>query len=220
MKKILIITSFILLIDQGVKIYIKTHFKIGEIFSIFGFLEFLFIENPGMAYGINLYSGYNGKIILSLIRFFFSLFILIWANKNIVRGASHYFIIPISLIFAGAVGNLLDNLFYGLIFDKGTTFSKQLNTWISYQGISKLNINFNNGYSFFMGGCVVDMISFSTIYCPKWIPFLGGENLNFLNPIFNIADISIVTGIILLSFSFKKAFNHENEIKKILDNIK
>lgn len=210
----------ILLIDQGLKIYIKTHFKIGESFSIFGFLEFLFTENPGMAYGMNLYSGYKGKIILSLIRFFFSLFILIWAHNHIVKGASYNFIIPISLIFAGAIGNLIDNIFYGLIFDTGTIFSKQLNSWIPYQGISKLIINFSHGYSFIMGGCVVDMISFSTFYFPKWIPFLGGKSLAFLNPIFNIADISIVLGILLLSFSFKQAFNHEDQIKKILNNIK
>lgn len=219
MKKFLIITFFVLLIDQIFKVYIKTHFRIGESLSIFGFLEFLFIENPGMAYGLNLYSGYQGKIILSLIRLFFSILILLWSNNNIRRGASYYFIIPISLIFAGAVGNLIDNIFYGLIFDTGTIFSKELNTWISYQGISKLTL-FNKGYSFILGGCVVDMISFANFYLPKWIPFIGGKNLDFFNPIFNIADTSITIGILLLSLLFKKAFNHENKIKNILRTIK
>lgn len=212
MKKFFIISFLILLIDQSLKFYIKTHFKIGESLSIFGFLEFLFVENPGMAYGIKLYSGYQGKIILSLIRFFFSIYILLWTNDHIKKGASYYFLIPISLIFSGAVGNLIDNIFYGLIFDKGTIFSQKLNTWISYPGISKLT--FKNGYSFILGGCVVDMISFSNFHFPKWMPFIGEKNLYIFNSIFNIADTSITLGILLLSFFFNKAFNHENKIKQ------
>lgn len=218
MKKFFIITFLVLLIDQSLKIYIKTHFKLGENVYIFGILEFLFIENPGMAYGWSLYSGYLGKIILSIIRLFFSIFILIWTNNHIRKGATNYFIIPISLIFAGAIGNLIDNIFYGLIFDTGTIFSKNLNTWISYPGISKLNIH--NGYSFFMGGCVVDMISFKGISVPSWIPILGGYNFNGLYPIFNIADTSITIGILLLCYFFKQAFNHEYHINKILQDIK
>lgn len=220
MKKFLIITFLVLLIDQSIKIYIKTHFRIGESLSIFGGLEFLFIENPGMAYGFKLSSGYQGKIILSLIRLFFSVFILIWANNHIRRGASYYFIIPVSLIFAGAVGNLIDNMFYGIIFDTGTVFSNKLNTWINYAGISKFNFKINHGYSFIMGGCVVDMISFSISYLPKWIPFLGGKTFDSFTPIFNIADTSITVGILSLCFVFNKAFNHEDKINKILKSIK
>lgn len=201
MKKITLITLLILIIDQSIKFYIKTHFRIGESFPIISIFKILFVENPGMAFGIYIGHGYLYKIILTNLRLFICIFIFIWIYKNIKNNNSNKFIIPVSMIFAGAIGNIIDSMFYGMIFDKGMYYSNILNKWINYYGISKLS---SNGYSFFMGGCVVDMICIKNIIIPKFIPIIGDNSFELFNHIFNIADISISFGIVMLIIFFNK----------------
>ncbi|WP_185861148.1 lipoprotein signal peptidase [Blattabacterium cuenoti] len=209
MKKYFLIIFSFLLIDQILKIYVKTHFELGGGISIFPFFQICFVENPGMAYGIHFGFGYHGKIFLSLLRFFLIFLIFIFLYKNIKKGSSKYLMISISLILSGSMGNFLDSALYGLLFDKGTVYSQEYHKWISYFGISKINsnifsLNYTRGYAPFMGGCVVDMFYFPIIdiYFPCWIPFFGGYNFKFFKPVFNLSDIVISIGVFLL-FIFK-----------------
>ncbi|QIK16562.1 lipoprotein signal peptidase [Blattabacterium sp. DPU] len=203
MKKFFVIIFSILLIDQVLKIYIKTHFKLGDGVFIFSFFRILFVENPGMAYGISFNEGYHGKIILSILRFFLVFFISIFLYRNIKKDSSKYFTIPISLILSGAIGNFLDSALYGLLFNTGTIYNQEYKKWIPYIGISKINYDFfekNRGYASIMEGCVVDMFYFPIIdtYIPYWIPFFGGYNFQFFKPIFNLSDVMISIGMFLL----------------------
>lgn len=203
MKKVTLITLLILIIDQSLKIYIKTHFKIGDTFPIIGIFKILFVENPGMAFGIYIGNGFLYKIILTNLRLFICIYIFIWIYKNIKKNKSKYLIISLSMILAGATSNIIDNMFYGIIFDKGMYYSNYFNEWRNYYGISSFS---SKGYSFFMGGCVVDMISIKKILIPTYIPIFGGKFLNLFNPIFNIADISISFGIGIIVLFYKKIF--------------
>ncbi|WP_185858405.1 lipoprotein signal peptidase [Blattabacterium cuenoti] len=211
MKRIFLIVFFILLIDQILKIYIKTHFELGSGVSIFPFFWIFFVENPGMIYGIHFGNGYCGKILLSVFRFFLVFFIFFFLYKNVKKGSSYYFTIPISLILSGAIGNFLDSALYGLLFDTGTVYNNEYCKWIPYNGISKINYFFYNflknknlvnlgGYASFMGGCVVDLFYFPIIdtYIPHWIPIFGGQHFKFFKPVFNLSDIVIFAGFSLL----------------------
>lgn len=223
MKKFFLIIFSILLIDQVLKIYIKTHFELGGGIYIFPYFRIFFVENPGMAYGINFGIGYYGKILLSILRFFLVFFIFIFLYRNIKKGSSKYLTIPISLILSGAMGNFLDSALYGLLFDTGTIYSQESKKWIPYLGRSKINFSFfeknhvgkvgGGGYAYFMEGCVVDMFYFPMIdtYLPKWIPFFGGYNFQFFKPIFNLSDVVISLGVFLLLI-----FKHKIKNVKIL----
>ncbi|WP_185865889.1 lipoprotein signal peptidase [Blattabacterium cuenoti] len=205
MKKIFLVVFSILLIDQILKIYIKTHFELGSGVFIFPFFCIFFVENPGMAYGFYLGTGYYGKILLSFFRFFLVSLIFLFLYKNVKKGSSSYLTIPTGLILSGAMGNFLDSALYGLLFNTGTVYSKEYHKWIPYLGISKINNFFvGGGYASFMKGCVVDMFYFPIIdtHFPNWIPFLGGTNFQFFKPVFNLSDMSIFIGVILL-FIFK-----------------
>ncbi|WP_185853209.1 lipoprotein signal peptidase [Blattabacterium cuenoti] len=198
MKKIFLVVFSILLIDQILKIYIKTHFELGNGVSIFPFFWILFVENPGMAYGFYLGNGYYGKILLSILRFFLVCLIFLFLYKNVKKGSSNYLTIPTSLILSGAMGNFLDSALYGLLFNTGTVYSKEHHKWIPYLGISKINY-FSGGYASFMKGCVVDMFYFPIMdtHFPDWIPFVGGFHFQFFKPVFNVSDMSIFIGVIL-----------------------
>lgn len=203
LKKVLLIVSVVLFMDQSLKVFIKTHFQMGETMEIFPWFSLSFVENPGMAYGIRFGSGYVGKIILSLLRLFLVVLIFLCIYKRCKKGASNYFIIPMSMIFSGAIGNIIDSAFYGLIFDRGMVFNSQQGTWLGYDGVA--NFGFP-GYSFFMGGSVVDMFYFPIInsYWPQWVPFIGGERFEFFKPVFNLADTFIsIGGSLMVVFGTK-----------------
>lgn len=208
MKKIIAITFLILLIDQFSKIYVKTHFYLGESINVFGldWFKLTFVENPGMAYGLH-FGGLWGKYVLIILRIALAIGMVVLFKKWLREGASNYLIIPMAMIFAGAIGNVFDGIFYGVIFDSGTFYDVASERWIDYGGVSKLTA-FGDGYSDLMKGCVVDMLHFPLVDTtwPDWVPIFGGNRIEFFKYIFNVADSSITVGALFLYIFRKKAF--------------
>lgn len=191
------VVVLVLLVDQCLKIWIKTHLSIGESLSVFGDWFYLhFIENPGMAFGMKFW-GIWGKLILSVIRLAAIVAIAWYLNRCIRRQANIGLVVGISLVLAGAIGNMIDSAFYGYLFDSGTTYDAANGYWVSYAGVSSLN---GAGYAGFLQGCVVDMLYFPLIdtNLPAWFPIWGGRHIEFFRPVFNVADSAITCGVIYL----------------------
>ena len=209
LKKTSIIIILILLVDQISKIYIKTHFVLGEDIRVLSRFQILFIENNGMAWGAKLsdfmsfISERTGKLILTIFRLAAIIGIGYWLVNTIKQNRSKILIIAISLIFAGALGNIIDSVFYGVLFSD------------SYGDISTLFPK-EGGYDTLFHGKVVDMLHFPLWkgYLPNWLPFFGGKYFTFFEPVFNIADIAISTGIGILLFFNKKAFPKQNTLEE------
>lgn len=207
LKKPLILILLILVVDQLIKIYVKTHFAIGDDVKVLGldWFRIHFLENKGMAFGMS-FGNTVGKFLLTLIRLVLSVAIFIYMNKLIKRGEKKIIIYSFALIFAGAVGNIIDCLFYGIIFNESTVFAAA--TMFPAEG----------GYAPFLFGRVVDMFYFPLIDTtwPDWIPFVGGNNFRFFNAIFNFADASITIGVVLLLVSYiwlsKSKKNNQEDI--------
>ncbi|MEI6434158.1 MAG: lipoprotein signal peptidase [Bacteroidota bacterium] len=196
LKKAALIIIGVLLIDQVFKIWIKTTFYMGEGHAILGNWFYLhFTENEGMAFGMKLGGSY-GKLMLSLFRLIAIGLIGWWLYKAIRKGAGNLLVICISLIMAGAIGNIIDSAFYGLIFNES-----------SYMQIASL-FPTGGGYGTFLHGRVVDMLYFPIIesHYPVWFPFFGGEEFVFFRPVFNIADSAITTGVLILIVFQRKIF--------------
>ena len=207
-KAVLIIT-IILIIDQISKLLVKTNMQLGESIQVFGnWFMIRFIENPGMAFGWDI-PGHSGKIILSLFRLG-AIIGIIWYIRNLIKqNASTFLVISVSMILAGAIGNLLDSSFYGLFFDKGTSYDPEYARWFGYSGQAAFGIP---GYAAPFKGCVVDMLYFPLIEgtYPSWFPFKAGEHFIFFRPIFNIADSSITIGVTLILIFQKRLFKNLN----------
>ncbi|MGB0896961.1 MAG: lipoprotein signal peptidase [Flavobacteriaceae bacterium] len=212
LKKSVVLIALILVVDQLVKLYIKLNFSLGEYINVFGlsWFEIRFVENPGMAWGSKLsdflpISEPFAKVFLTSFRLVAIGFIGYWLHNSIKKAAPNLLIVSIALIFAGAFGNNIDSLFYGLIFDSGTVFNVQYNDWIGYTGVSQMS---GDGYSGMMQGCVVDMLRFpfTSWTWPEWMPVLGGNHFTFFDPVFNIADMAISTGVGILLVFNKKVF--------------
>ncbi len=206
MKKIhlVIIVLLVLIADQALKIYVKTTFPLETSKEMAGnWFQLYFVENPGMAYGWK-FGGNFGKMALTIFRLGAVVFGTWYLGSIIKKGYSNGFIICASLIYAGALGNLIDSCFYGMIFDKGMTFNKELNDYVNYGGLA---VFASKGYSGFLHGNVVDMLYFPVLKgnFPAWMPVWGGETFIFFRPIFNIADAAISTGVISI-FLFQKRF--------------
>ncbi len=191
MKKPLILILAILLIDQVLKIWIKLNFHIGEEVDLIGdWCKLHFIENEGMAFGMS-FGGSIGKYILTIARIVVSALIGWYLFRLTKKEESKLIIYSFALIFAGAVGNIIDSLCYGLVFSESTFFS--LSEAFPEQG----------GYAPLFLGKVVDMFYFPIIdtVLPEWIPFVGGNRFEFFNAIFNVSDIAITVGVFMLCIS-------------------
>lgn len=195
-KKTLFLITILLILDQLSKIWIKTNMTLGESFMVIGnWFQIRFIENRGAAYGFE-FGGDIGKLSLSLIRIFAIIFGVYYINKLIKNKTSFGVIFGISLIFCGALGNLIDSAFYGIIFSESTPFS--IATAFPQDG----------GYASFLHGNVVDMLYFPMIKTtlPEWLPIFGGDYFEFFSPIFNLADSFIFIGVVYLLIFQRKYF--------------
>jgi len=199
LKKSLLLVALVLLADQISKIYIKTHFELGESVEVFSWFKILFIENEGAAWGTKLsdllpVSESAGKLILTVFRLFAIAGIGYWLWDILRKKANTILIVAVSLIFAGAIGNIIDSVFYGQLFNHSFGQVATLGSDEPYAGL--------------FYGKVVDMLYFPMIdtLWPDWIPFLGGKAFRFFEPVFNIADTAISTGVGILLVFNKSAF--------------
>lgn len=192
-----IVVFLVLLIDQIIKIAVKTNMRIGDDIVITDWFLIRFIENNGMAWGMEL----GSKLFLSVFRIIAVALIIYYIVKLVKAKADRGYIILISMICAGAFGNIVDSLLYGQIFTESTPWSVATLT------------EFGHGYAAPLMGKVVDMFYFPIIdtMLPEWVPFWGGEHFIFFSPIFNFADASISVGVILILIFFRK------ELSKIED---
>lgn len=192
MKKrtVILIICLIVAADQILKVYVKTHFHPGESHPVIGnWFRLYFIENEGMAYGFKIGGGF-GKLLLTLFRLAAVIFGVFYLQRIIEKKYHPGFIACVALIFAGALGNLIDSMFYGMIFDVS-----------SFDSNAVAKIFPRHGYAGFLHGNVVDMVYLPIIHVeqlPAWIPFWGGKSFSFFNYVFNIADASVSIGVIII----------------------
>jgi signal peptidase II len=194
----------ILLVDQSVKVWVKTHMALGDEIRIFG-LEWAlihFVENPGMAFGYQLSNDDMGKLALSLFRILAVGFLAYYIRFLIRKKAGWGVLASFALILAGALGNIIDSAFYGLIFSESTYHS----------GVAQLFPE-GGGYERFLHGNVVDMFYFPiwSGYLPNWIPLWGGQHFMFFKPVFNVADVSITLGVLNI-LTFQRQFFLETNV--------
>lgn len=222
-KKALIIIFLILLVDQASKVYIKTHFVLSEEIRVFGldWFRIHFLENNGMAWGKE-FGGRSGKLFLTLFRLMAIAGIGYWLFDAIRNQANKLLIVAISLIFAGALGNIIDSVFYGIFFSDSY---HKVATFLPDEG----------GYEDLFYGKVVDMLYFPIVDTilpdwvpaigfnfPDWMPLVGGNRFSlfenrhftFFDPVFNVADTAISTGVGLLIVFNKSIFPKKNDKKK------
>lgn len=201
LKKSIFLIVIILLIDQISKVYIKTHFALQDNIEVFSWFKIYFIENDGMAWGtkisdfVSFIDDRTAKVALTLFRIVAIFGIGYWLYDATKKQSPKVLLLAIALIFAGALGNIIDSVFYGVLFDDS---HGQVAAFLPEAG----------GYDKLLHGKVVDMLYFPIWkgYLPEWLPFWGGDYFTFFEPVFNIADMAISTGFIMLIVFNKKAF--------------
>lgn len=202
-RNVFLVIFLVLLADQVLKIFVKTHYHVGESHPVIGhWFNLYFIENEGMAYGWK-FGGDWGKMVLTLFRLAAVVFGVFYLKKIVEKKYHPGFILCASLIFAGALGNLVDSMFYGIIFEESNT---------SILNVAKIFPP--HGYAGFFHGKVVDMLYFPIIrnaHFPSWVPLWGGEEFEFFRPIFNLADASISTGVIAILLFQKRFFGQRKK---------
>ena len=201
-RTVVIVILAIILADQGLKFWVKTSMIYGQQINLIGhWFRLYFIENEGMAWGWK-FGGEWGKLILTIFRLVAVIFGVFYIRSIVQKKYHRGFIVCVAMIFAGALGNLLDSMFYGLIFSR------------SDDGMPLAHLfPAGGGYAGFLHGKVVDMIYAPIIenkILPSWVPFWGGERFTFFSPIFNIADASISVGVIVILIFQRKFFKKKH----------
>lgn len=205
LKKAGILIFLVLLVDQISKFYIKTHFQLNEDVEVFSWFKIYFVENDGMAWGTRLsdilpfISHETAKLSLTLFRIIAVVGIGYWLYTSTKNKSGKLLTLTLSLVFAGALGNILDSVFYGVFFDSSLG---QVSTFLPKEG-----------YASFLHGKVVDMLYFPLWkgYLPEWLPFLGGQYFTFFEPVFNIADVAISLGFFMMIVFNKRVFSRDSE---------
>ena len=194
-----LIVVAILVIDQVIKIWVKTHMTLHEQIEIFSWFKIVFIENNGMAYGMEI----GSKLVLSLFRVVAVSVLGYYIAQQVRKQARYGYLICLSMVMAGAAGNIFDSMFYGLIFNASSEF------YTSYF------VPFGTGYAPFLMGKVVDMFYFPLIVTtwPDWVPMFGGQPYVFFSPVFNFADASISVSVVLVLLFYRKEIS-EITLKK------
>ncbi len=195
----LITIALVLIIDQVVKIYVKTHMYIGEVIRVTDWFYIAFIENNGMAFGMEI----GSKLFLSLFRIV-AVAVLVWILIR-VKNKPHMptgFMVCLALIIAGAAGNIIDSLFYGLLFND--PLPPAVASFVP-----------GEGYAGLFYGRVVDMLYFPlfSFYWPDWMPWIGGERFEFFRPVFNIADSAISVGVVCMILFYHRCLSSDNKKK-------
>lgn len=201
-RQVLALVFAVLFIDQALKIFVKTHFEYGEEQHLGASWAMLkFVENEGMAFGLSLGGDY-GKLALSIFRLVAVGLLLFYIKRLLETRAPQGFVLCISLILAGAIGNILDSLFYGMLFTE-SSYHGGVATWATAE---------TPGYGQFLFGKVVDMFHFPlfSVTVPESWPFWKGEEFSFFSFIFNVADAAITCGVLIILF-FQRRFFKENE---------
>ena len=194
--KSLVLIFLVLIVDQVSKIWVKTNMVLGQEFSVIGNRVIIhFTENNGMAFGYEI-GGEYGKIILSLFRIVAVIGIIWYMYHLVIKNAPQGVVLSIALILAGAIGNIIDSAFYGVIFNE--SFFRPAEVFPA-----------EGGYSSLLHGRVVDMLYFPVLQgtWPEWVPFRGGERFIFFRPVFNFADTAITTGVAITLTFYRKYFN-------------